>query len=57
MAGYLTLHGKLRHAGKKQRSVKKIRVFRLHILRCVVELLDPTASPGNTDFTDKEDMP
>ena len=37
--------------------MKKIRVFRLHILRCVVELLDPTASPGNTDFTDKEDMP
>lgn len=41
-------------AGKIQRPVKKIRVLRLHIVGCVVELCDPTASPGNTRFSKKE---
>jgi len=43
--------------GKRQRSVKKIRALRLHIVRRVVELLDPTASPGSSDFSEREDKP
>jgi hypothetical protein len=34
--------------------VKKNRAFRLHIAARVVELFDPTASPGNTGFSERE---
>jgi hypothetical protein len=34
--------------------VKKIGALRLHIVGRVVELCDPTASPGNTGFSERE---
>jgi hypothetical protein len=34
--------------------VKKICALRLHIVGRVVELFDPTASPGNTGFSERE---
>jgi hypothetical protein len=37
--------------------VKKIRALRLHIVGRVVELFDPTASPGSNGFIEKEDTP